>query len=139
MGWGNTTYVVHAYILINLFINISCCWLRHVTIYLENWVLGGVTRVSKGLGRDVCCPFVLGQKNFPVPLSRDKKVLHVLLSLWPGTRAGENVPGQTPLSRDVLGQNDVKKKFKKDQISCFRTSFSYFSTSFPVLELPFLF
>ena len=55
------------------------------------------------------CPFVPGQKKFPcpvVPLSRDKKVLPVPLSLCPGTMAGANVPGQTPLSRDVPGQNE---------------------------------
>ena len=40
------------------------------------------------------CPFVPGQKNFLVPVS-----------LCPGTRAGANVPGQNPLSRDVPGQN----------------------------------
>ena len=40
-----------------------------------------------------CCPFVPGQKKILVPVS-----------LCPGTRAGANVPGQTPLSRDVPGQ-----------------------------------
>ena len=44
------------------------------------------------------CPFVPGQKMFLVPVS-----------LCPGTRAGANVPGQTPLSRDVPGQNKFKK------------------------------
>ena len=32
----------------------------------------------------------------------------VPLSLRPGTRAGANVPGQNPLSRDVAGQNELK-------------------------------
>ena len=94
------------------------------------------------------CPFVPGQKNFLVPVS-----------LCPGTRAGANVPGQTPLSRDVPGQNELKIFKKNDQISCFWTSFSCFRTSFscfrtsfscfrttfsvlehhfPVLERPFL-
>ena len=40
-----------------------------------------------------------------VPLSRDKDIFLVPVSLCPGTRAGVNVPGQTPLSRDVPGQN----------------------------------
>ena len=37
------------------------------------------------------CPFVQGQKKFLVPVS-----------LCPGTRAGANVPGQTPLSLDKM-------------------------------------
>ena len=106
-------------------------------------------------GRDVPLSLCPGTTKFPcpvVPLSRDKKVLPVPLSLCPGTRAGTNVPGQTPLSRDVPGQNEFQKFQKKDQISCFRTSFSCFRTSFscfrtsfsvsdhlfPVLERPFL-
>ena len=74
------------------------------------------------------CPFVPGQKKILVPVSR-----------CPGTRAGANVPGQTPLSRPVPGQNDLKIFKKRDQISHFRTSFLCFRTSFPVLERPFLF
>ena len=74
------------------------------------------------------CPFVPGQKKILVPVSR-----------CPGTRAGANVPGQTPLSRPVPGQNDLKIFKKKDQISHFRTSFLCFRTSFPVLEHTFLF
>ena len=66
------------------------------------------------------------------------------MSLCPGTRAGANVPGQTPLSRDKITfpkehkkqEKDVPKQ-ENDQISCFRTSFSCFRTSFPVLEHPF--
>ena len=50
------------------------------------------------------CPFVPGQRNFLVPVS-----------LCPGTRAGANVPGQTPLSRDVPGQNHLPKKAKKQE------------------------
>ena len=34
-----------------------------------------------------------------VPLSWNKKKILVPVSLCPGTRAGANVPGQTPLSR----------------------------------------
>ena len=41
--------------------------------------------------------------------------------------------------RDKPGQNELKNFKKKDQISCFRTSFSCFRTSFPVLEHHFLF
>ena len=64
-----------------------------------------------GTNRDgtSCCPFVPGQKKFPVPLSRDKKVLPVPLSLCSGTRAGAKIPGQTFLSRDVLEQKNEKK------------------------------
>ena len=36
-----------------------------------------------------------GQRNFLVPMS-----------LCPGTRARTKIPGQTPLSRDVPGQNE---------------------------------
>ena len=68
----------------------------------------------------------------------------VPVSLCPGTRAGANVPGQTPLSRDKITFPKEHKKQEKDvpkhendQISCFRTSFSCFRTSFPVLEHPF--
>jgi hypothetical protein len=50
------------------------------------------------------CPFVPGQRNFLVPVS-----------LCPGTRAEANVPGQTPLSRDVPGQNHLPKKAKKQE------------------------
>ena len=42
-----------------------------------------------------------------VPLSRDKDIFLVPVSLCPGTRARVNVPGQTPLSRDVPGQNQL--------------------------------
>ena len=68
------------------------------------------TRVSAG--RDVP-----GQKHFLVPVS-----------LCPGTRAGANVLGQTPLSRDVLGQNHLplrsknrKKDVLKQEKGCFKT------------------
>ena len=37
----------------------------------------------------------------------------VLLSLCPGTRAKGFLPGQTPLSRDVLGQNQLCPKNQK--------------------------
>merc|ERR1712051_665434 len=89
------------------------------------------------LGRDVPLSLCPGTKKFPypvVPLSRDKKVLPVPLSLCPGTRAGANVPGQTPLSRDVPGQNEFQNFQKKDQIFCFRTSFSCFRTSFSAVS-----
>ena len=66
-------------------------------------------------------------------LSRDKKVLPVPLSLCPGTKAGANVPGQTPLSRDVPGQNEFLKILKK------RTDFLFQNNLFTVSEHPFLF
>ena len=62
-------------------------------------------------GRDVPLSLCPGTKKFHcpvVPLSWDKKVLPVPVSLCPGTRSGANVPGQTPLSRDVPGQNELK-------------------------------
>ena len=48
------------------------------------------------------CPFVPGQKKILVPVS-----------LCPGTRAGANVPGQNPLSRDVPRDKMAKKWPKK--------------------------
>ena len=45
-----------------------------------------------------------------VPLFRDKKSLHVLLSLCLGTRAAAKITGQTSLSRD---QKKKSKYFKK--------------------------
>ena len=66
------------------------------------------------MGRDVP-----GQKNVLVPVS-----------LCPRTRAGANVPGQNPLSRDVPGQNELK--FFK-----YMTRFSVLEHLFPVLEHPF--
>ena len=61
---------------------------------------------SRGTNRDgtSSCPFVLGQKKILVPVS-----------LCPGTRAGANVPGQTPLSRPVPGQNNLPKRTKKQE------------------------
>ena len=56
------------------------------------------TSVSKG--QDV--PGQTGTGRPVVPLSRDKKKLLVPVSRCPGTRAGANVPGQTPLSRDKM-------------------------------------
>ena len=50
------------------------------------------------------CPFVPGQKKILVPVS-----------LCPGTRAGANVPGQSPLSRPVPGQNNLPKRTKKQE------------------------
>ena len=37
------------------------------------------------------------------------------MSLCPGTRPGANVPGQTPLSRPVPGQNNLPKRTKKQE------------------------
>ena len=72
------------------------------------------------------CPFVPGQKT-----------ILVLVSLCPGTRAGANVPGQNPLSRDVPGQNELKIFKQNDQVFCFRTSFSCFRTSFSCFRTSF--
>jgi hypothetical protein len=59
-------------------------------------------------------PFVPGQKNNSCPGVP-----------CPGTRAEAKITGQTPQSRDVPGQNELKI-FKK-------------GTQFPVLEHAFLF
>ena len=85
--------------------------------------MGGSTdtlpRISVSKGRDVP-----GQKIFLGLVSR-----------CPGTRAGANVPEQTPLSRPVPGQNDLKIFKKRDQI--FRTSFSVLENPCSVLEYPY--
>ena len=96
----------------------------HTINRLENFCL---CKWSLGFPRDgtSCCPFVPGQKYSLVPLSRDKG-----RSKNPGTNS--SVPGRP-------GTKWIKKFQKKDQISCFRTSFSCFRTSFPVLEHHFLF
>ena len=63
----------------------------------------------------VNCEFLPGTKKFPclaVPLTRDKKVVPVQLSLCPGTRADAKILGQTLLSRD---KTRVKKSQKKSQ------------------------
>ena len=73
------------------------------------------------------CPFVPGQKFFLVPVS-----------LCPGTRAGANVPGQTPLSRDVPGQNELKIFKKITRFPVFGHYFPVLEHHFPVLERPFL-
>ena len=54
------------------------------------------TSVSKE--RDV--PGQTGTGRPVIPLSQDKKKIVVPVSHCLGTRAGANVPGQTPLSRD---------------------------------------
>jgi hypothetical protein len=45
-----------------------------------------------------------------VHLSRDK---NISLSRCPGTKAGVKIPGQTPLSRDVPGENHFPPKKEK--------------------------
>ena len=55
------------------------------------------------MGRDVSGQTGTGRPA--VPLSRDKDIFLVPVSLCAGTRDGVNVPGQTPLSRYVPGQN----------------------------------
>ena len=67
----------------------------------------------------------------PLSLCPGKKNL-VPVSLCPGTRAGAKIPGQTPLSRDVPGQNEIKV-FKN------KTRFSVLEHHFQVLEYPFMF
>ena len=57
-----------------------------------------------GLGRTAC------KKSRPVLWQYFELVP---LSLCPGTRAGANVPGQTPLSRDVPGHNSFPKRTQK--------------------------
>ena len=73
-----------------------------------------------------------------VPLSRDKKVLPVPVSLCPGTRAGANVPGQTPLSRDVPGQNELKNFKKMTKFPVFGHHFYVSVHRFPILNQLFL-
>ena len=56
-------------------------------------------RIRVSTGRPVpVCPFVGKKKS---------------LFQCPGTRAGANVPGQTPLSRDVPGQNHFPQRTQK--------------------------
>ena len=73
------------------------------------------------------CPFVLGQK---------KSCPGVLLS---GTRPGEKIPGQTPLSRDVPGQNELKNFKTKNRFPVLEDHFSILEHHIPVLEFPFVF
>ena len=54
-----------------------------------------------------------------VSTGRDKPGRDVPLSLCPGTRARENVPGQTPLSRDVPGTKKMSKRVKNYQEKSF--------------------
>ena len=65
--------------------------------------------------------------------------LFVLVSLCPGTRSGANVPGQTPLSWDVPGQNELKIFKKMTKISVFGHHFPVLEHPFPILEQRFLF
>ena len=88
-------------------------------------------RIGVSTGRDV--PGQTGTERPVVPLSRDKKTNLVPVSRCPRTRAGANVPGQTPLSRPVPGQNDLKICKKK------KTRFPVLEHHFSVLEHPFLF
>ena len=66
-----------------------CSWFQ--LVFPRDWTSRGTSH----------CPFVPGQKNFLVPVS-----------LYPGTRAGANVPGQTPLSRDFTFPNEHKRQEK---------------------------
>ena len=76
-------------------------------------------------------------KRFQIRVSKEldiprQKYFHVLLSLCPGTRAEAKIPGQTPLSRDVPGQNALKF-FRK------MTRFPVLEHYFCSLDHPFLF
>ena len=73
-----------------------------------------VAKVSKR--RDV--PRQSGTGRPVVPLSRDK---NIFLSLCPATRAGAKIPGQTPLSWDVPGQNHFPPKKPKTGKRCSKT------------------
>ena len=73
------------------------------------------------------CPFVPGQKKILVQVS---------FCTW--TRAGANVPGQTPLSLDVLGQNEFHNFKKMTRFPVFRHHFPVLDHPFPVLEQRFL-
>ena len=82
------------------------------------------------------CEFLPGTKKFPclaVPLTRDKKVLPVPLSLCPGTRADAKIPGQTLLSRD---KTRAKKSQKKSQFFFSKIVFFLFSFSFSPVAVP---
>ena len=83
-----------------LFYQLSVTKPRKVRKKVFNWQRFTCTRVSRG--RDVPGQCGTGQKYFLVPLS-----------LCPGTRAGAKIPGQTPLSRDVPGQNHFPKRNQK--------------------------
>ena len=61
---------------------------------------------------------VLGQTGTGppvVPLSRDREIFLSWCPFVLRTRAGANVPGQTPLSRDVPGQNHLPLRNKKQE------------------------
>ena len=92
-------------------------------------VLPAPGRVSTG--RDV--PGQTGTGRPAVPLSRDKDILLVPLSLCPGTRAGVGVPGQTPLSPDDPGQNPFLISAKKSQTFFFVVV--YFQEKNPIFFL----
>ena len=66
-----------------------------------------ITMIRLSTGRDVPrdVPGQTGTGRPAVPLSRDKDIFLVPLSLCPGTTTPALVPGQTLLSRDVPGQN----------------------------------
>jgi hypothetical protein len=55
-------------------------------------------------------------------------------SKCPGTRAEANVPGQTPLSTDVPGQNHLPKKAKKNRKRRSKTGKGRFQTGEDVLK-----
>ena len=61
----------------------------------------------------------------PLSLCPGKKNL-VPVSLCPGTRAGAKIPGQTLLSRDVPGQNEIKVFKNKTRFSVLEVLFLFF-------------
>ena len=66
-----------------------------------------------------------------------KKTL-VPVPLCPRTKVEEKILGQTHLSRDIPGQNELKNFKENDQIFCFKKLFSVLKCPFHVLECPFL-
>ena len=101
-----------------VFLQVCCYQINSNNVFLPfnskvNWLCSYV-RTSVSKGRDV--PGQTGTGHPVVPLSRDNSISLVPLSLCPGTRAGANVPGQSPLSRDVprdkIGRKNTKKRSK---------------------------
>ena len=55
------------------------------------------------------------------------------MSLCPRARAGEKIPGQNPLSRDILGKKHIPKKLKKNFQFCRFMPFSEKNSDCPLL------
>ena len=100
--------------------------------HTESFLLSSQVQSRVSTGRDV--PGQTGTGRPVVPLSRDKKKILVPVSLCPGTRAGANVPGQNSLSRDVPGQNWLKKFLNKTTFHVLEHHIPVLEHHFPVLE-----